>query len=441
MGTGDRLLDILCGVCGDRSSGKHYGIYSCDGCSGFFKRSIHNHREYTCKAQGALKGRCPIDKTHRNQCRACRLAKCFKVKMNKEAVQHERGPRKPKPPHSIFSEKQQHQQQQSPIVTQRTGLRSAYVLSHHRFRCEQRFTPYPRPIGLAHKPPEESASPVPLTQPQHPPTTTTLYQAAAAAAATTVSLAPQQSLLQILISAEKCQELVWSTRLQSETEYSLEQTDSETRHSPTGTLKIIGPSWEMFEEITARLLFMVVRWVRCLPPFQALPKDDQLLLLERSWTQLFLLHLAQWMIPWDVTTLLDDEQVKSRLPVNDVATSQELGMIQSIIYRFRRLAPDVYERSCIKALTLFIPETVGLHVVQPIEMLQEQVQCILDDYMRSRYSPQGRICSLMLLVGYLRSVSSKTVERLFFHETIGEIPISRLLVNMYEMEERQIEVQ
>lgn len=76
---------------------------------------------------------------------------------------------------------------------------------------------------------------------------------------------------------------------------------------------------------------MVVRWVKCLPPFQALPKDDQLLLLERSWTQLFLLHLAQWMIPWDVTSLLDEEQVKSRLPVNDVATSQELGMIQVII--------------------------------------------------------------------------------------------------------------
>lgn len=83
---GDRLLDIPCKVCGDRSSGKHYGIYSCDGCSGFFKRSIHRNRIYTCKATGDLKGRCPVDKTHRNQCRACRLAKCFQSAMNKDGL-------------------------------------------------------------------------------------------------------------------------------------------------------------------------------------------------------------------------------------------------------------------------------------------------------------------------------------------------------------------
>lgn len=77
---------------------------------------------------------------------------------------------------------------------------------------------------------------------------------------------------------------------------------------------------------------MAVRWVRCLPPFQTISKDDQLLLLERSWTQLFLLHLAQWSVSWDITALLEDEQVRARLPTDDNLTNQELVLIQ--VYQF-----------------------------------------------------------------------------------------------------------
>ncbi|PSN37893.1 Protein tailless, partial [Blattella germanica] len=53
-------------------------------CAGFFKRSIRRQRQYVCKAKA--EGSCIVDKTHRNQCRACRLRKCVHAGMNKDGT-------------------------------------------------------------------------------------------------------------------------------------------------------------------------------------------------------------------------------------------------------------------------------------------------------------------------------------------------------------------
>ncbi|XP_076283762.1 retinoid X receptor ultraspiracle isoform X2 [Lasioglossum baleicum] len=76
----------LCSICGDRASGKHYGVYSCEGCKGFFKRTVRKDLSYACREEKS----CIIDKRQRNRCQYCRYQKCLTMGMKREAVQEER---------------------------------------------------------------------------------------------------------------------------------------------------------------------------------------------------------------------------------------------------------------------------------------------------------------------------------------------------------------
>uniref|UniRef100_A0A667YG33 Estrogen receptor 2b n=1 Tax=Myripristis murdjan TaxID=586833 RepID=A0A667YG33_9TELE len=76
----------FCAVCHDYASGYHYGVWSCEGCKAFFKRSIQGHHDYICPATN----QCTIDKNRRKSCQACRLRKCYEVGMMKCGVRRER---------------------------------------------------------------------------------------------------------------------------------------------------------------------------------------------------------------------------------------------------------------------------------------------------------------------------------------------------------------
>ncbi|NWS57585.1 ESR1 protein, partial [Chunga burmeisteri] len=75
-----------CAVCNDYASGYHYGVWSCEGCKAFFKRSIQGHNDYMCPATN----QCTIDKNRRKSCQACRLRKCYEVGMMKGGIRKDR---------------------------------------------------------------------------------------------------------------------------------------------------------------------------------------------------------------------------------------------------------------------------------------------------------------------------------------------------------------
>uniref|UniRef100_A0AAG5DCY8 Nuclear receptor subfamily 4 group A member 2 n=1 Tax=Anopheles atroparvus TaxID=41427 RepID=A0AAG5DCY8_ANOAO len=111
----------LCAVCGDMAACQHYGVRTCEGCKGFFKRTVQKGSKYVCLADKA----CPVDKRRRNRCQFCRFQKCLAVGMVKEVVRTDslkgrrgRLPSKPKSPQ---------ESPPSPPVSMITALVRAHV--------------------------------------------------------------------------------------------------------------------------------------------------------------------------------------------------------------------------------------------------------------------------------------------------------------------------
>ena len=78
-----------CKVCKDKATGIHYGIPSCEGCKGFFKRSIEKHEKYVCY----FGYKCTITPKQRKRCKYCRWRSCLAAGMSFEGIKMGRIPK------------------------------------------------------------------------------------------------------------------------------------------------------------------------------------------------------------------------------------------------------------------------------------------------------------------------------------------------------------
>uniref|UniRef100_A0A3Q2P823 Vitamin D receptor n=1 Tax=Fundulus heteroclitus TaxID=8078 RepID=A0A3Q2P823_FUNHE len=78
----DRNAPRICGVCGDKATGFHFNAMTCEGCKGFFRRSMKRKASFTCPFNGS----CTITKDNRRHCQACRLKRCIDIGMMKEFI-------------------------------------------------------------------------------------------------------------------------------------------------------------------------------------------------------------------------------------------------------------------------------------------------------------------------------------------------------------------
>ncbi|MBN3320361.1 N2F1A protein, partial [Atractosteus spatula] len=407
--SGQNQQHIECVVCGDKSSGKHYGQFTCEGCKSFFKRSVRRNLTYTCRANR----NCPIDQHHRNQCQYCRLKKCLKVGMRREGEYFFIKLLLLIPPDV------------SPCRAAMQWGRGAMACISDLFHGENN---------------------------SNSPSISRILQLRRYEAGAPISV---PSLHYFLITTSDVQnrceilyvyKFIW--------QYALTNGDPLNGHCylsgyislllraepyPTSRYgsqcmqpnNIMGI--ENICELAARLLFSAVEWARNIPFFPDLQITDQVSLLRLTWSELFVLNAAQCSMPLHVAPLLAAAGLHASPMSADrvVAFMDHIRIFQEQVEKLKALHVDSAEYSCIKAIVLFTSDACGLSDAAHIESLQEKSQCALEEYVRSQYPNQpSRFGKLLLRLPSLRTVSSSVIEQLFFVRLVGKTPIETLIRDM-----------
>ncbi|XP_011312552.1 orphan steroid hormone receptor 2 [Fopius arisanus] len=392
----------LCVVCGDRASGRHYGAISCEGCKGFFKRSIRKQLGYQCRGSKS----CEVTKHHRNRCQYCRLQKCLTMGMRSDSVQHER----------------------KPVLGEAAGTKMA--------NRSAKVKPEPQQII------PEAAS---LWEPPESPSVED--QSSDSDLSDALTLARERLLISHAL--EGMAKLIGdSVNGSNEPE---EEWTGQLLYERNTVFELRAPSpapaylsIHYICESAARLLFLSIHWARGIPAFQALPSDVQTSLVRNSWGQLFTLGLAQCAytlsLPSILTSIINHLQAsiaQEKITASKVKLiTEHICRLQDCVSSLQKMQVDATEYAYLKALTLFSADNILADTWhKKVEILQEATWSEL----QQRVGPQ-RLPRLLLKLAPLRSINPRILEDLFFAGLIGRVSVASVVPYILGMEDCKSEM-
>ncbi|XP_068689191.1 retinoic acid receptor RXR-alpha-B-like isoform X1 [Montipora foliosa] len=360
--------DDICVICSDKATGHHYGVTSCEGCKGFFKRSVQNKKVYSCRN---LTQDCPVDKRHRNRCQFCRLQKCLKAGMLKEAVREDRTPGG------------KHKNTSFPLSAR---IKSEPAAKQARKSSTSSSSSDHIDASPSVKTPTKSCPPFIKELLRHEP----------------------QIEKYNLSQCMGCQ---------------LEDTGQRTLAHVTQNAEA---------QIKRNL-----EWFKYLPLLHEIKESDRNVLSKSAWIELMLVNLTkQSLQSHDKVRLCDGQDL-------DFSTAQATGIgdimhrLMQLTAKFKELNLDHAEFVCIKVIVLLNPDVKGLSDQQLIEELQDKVHASLLEYNNNFHpSEPNRFGNILLRLPELRSIGTKSLERLFMLSLTGQIHASDSLSELLHSSKR-----
>ncbi|XP_015668247.1 nuclear receptor subfamily 2 group C member 1 [Protobothrops mucrosquamatus] len=480
----------LCVVCGDKASGRHYGAVTCEGCKGFFKRSIRKNLVYSCRGTRD----CVINKHHRNRCQYCRLQRCIAFGMKQDSVQCERKPveasREKSSNCAASTEKIYIRKDlRSPLtatptfVTDSETARSTGMLESGMFVNIHQ-------SGLKNEPAVlMAADKVETCQGD----LSTLANVVTSLANLNKSKDISQNSDDLSIIENLSNGDTSLSELQQDEHASADVTRAfdtlakalnpgESTSCPSSAesmeasahlagedasmniVEIEGPlltdahvafrltmpspmpeylNVHYICESASRLLFLSMHWARSIPSFQALGQDNSISLVKACWNELFTLGLAQCSQIMNVATILTAfvNHLHNSLQQDKLSADrgklvmEHIFKLQEFCNSMVKLCLDGYEYAYLKAIVLFSPDHPGLENVVQIENFQEKAYMEFQDYVMKVYPDDTyRLSRLLLRLPALRLMSAAITEELFFAGLIGNVQIDSIIPYILRME-------
>ncbi|XP_038063498.1 nuclear receptor subfamily 5 group A member 2-like isoform X3 [Patiria miniata] len=468
-------FDEFCPVCGDKVSGYHYGLLTCESCKGFFKRTVQNKKVYTC-----IENRnCLIDKTQRKRCPYCRFQKCLKVGMKLEAVRPDRmrgGRNKFGPMYK--RDRALKQQQRNRIIASSRAVSApgnpdiSMAIKNIQAAASKSAPLYP-PAAVVIRDPmmnNKQASLMNLAQPTslvhngypsgvvvtggpvssnnhhqmqplnyttsamgHPQNPTSSPPPPPAAPPASSSTSPL--LHSVKSEPDQTPNLILEL-MRSEPDHSQLQAKVAAFLQSQMSLTPPGDFFSMICKLADQTLFSFVDWARNSLYFKELKVEDQMKLLQNSWSQLLVFdHLyRQSHHHGDGILLITGQTIDSTmLPIGLAAMGMGdlTDQMVRIIARMRDLKIDHKEYVCLKFLILLNPDVNTLQDKHIIDNCQDRISGSLMDYTMTNYPGINDKFGLMLRVlPEIRQVSQRGEQYLYSRHMEGEVPYNSLLMEM-----------
>ncbi|XP_071947271.1 nuclear receptor subfamily 5 group A member 2-like isoform X1 [Antedon mediterranea] len=431
--------DEQCPVCGDKVSGYHYGLLTCESCKGFFKRTVQNKKVYTC-----IENRnCAIDKTQRKRCPYCRFQKCLKVGMKLEAVRPDRmrGGRNKFGPMYKRDRAQKQQLKNKLLATRQVvGPDISMALKNIHAAASTSLPLYPpqavvirdpRKPTLMNIPQPIASTPNGYMNGQMQPLnyTTNSHLPPTSCNSPTTSTSP----LDVKPEPDNTPKLI-SELLKSETDPAQLQSKVASFMQSQMGMTAPGDIFGMTCKLADQTLFAFVDWARNSIFFRELKVEDQMKLLQNAWSELLIFDHMYRQVHYngEGILLVTGQTIDPKsLPALPVGMENVAERISRLIMRMQELKIDYKEFVCMKFMVLLNSDVNSLQDKHMVDSYQDQISSSLLDYTVSNYSGiHDKFNQLLRILPEIRHIATRAEDFLYCKHLSGEVPFNSLLMEM-----------